>query len=377
MKKKIVIFCTVPDTFNLILQGQPKHLAQFYEIHLVTSPNPGYEEISMREGVTVHSLKMNRGISPPKDFFSIIRAFFLIRKLRPDIIQSYTPKAGLVAMAAGFLARAPIRIHTFTGIVFTEKTGLLKKLLMLMDKLICKLATTVVPESAGVKEILLKNRITNKEINLIGYGNVAGVDVNHFYPFDSNSINICEEHIGFFRFIFIGRIHKDKGIEELVNAFQNTNQSILILLGDVDKESPPPPDIMEKIQKSDRIYWFGFQTDIRKFLAFSNALVLPSYREGFPNVLLQACAMQKPCIVSDISGCNEVIDSSIGWLVPPKSESHLHAAMQSIMQESPETLRAKGMSARRRVVDRFEKGAHLHRLVDFYSSLVNIDEKTN
>ena len=374
MKKKIVIFCTVPDTFNLILQGQPKYLSRFYEIHLVTSPNLGYEEISMREGVTVHPLKMNRGINLPGDFFSIIRAFFLIRKVRPDIIQSYTPKAGLVAMAAGFLARTPIRIHTFTGIVFTEKAGLLKKLLIFMDKLICKLATNIVPESAGVKEILIKNRITNKEINLIGYGNVAGVDVNYFSPLDNfsddNSINISNEHIAFFRFIFIGRIHKDKGIEELVNSFQNTNQSILILLGDVDKESPPSPHIMEKIQKSDRIYWFGFQADIRKFLAFSNALVLPSYREGFPNVLLQACAMQKPCIVSDISGCNEVIDSSIGWLVPPKNESHLHAAMQLIMQESPETLRVKGIAARKRVVDRFEKGAHLHRLVNFYSSLV-------
>lgn len=186
-KQKILIVTTVPITFRTILCDQPRFLATYFDIALATSNDEGWQEIVSREGVAVYPVAMSRGISPLFDLLSIWAMIRVIRKFRPDLIHSYTPKAGLVAMLSGWLCSVPVRIHTFTGLIFPSQSGIKQKVLRWVDSLICALATEVVPEGEGVKRDLQAFGVTGKSLDVIGYGNIAGVDTK-FYSRDADEV---------------------------------------------------------------------------------------------------------------------------------------------------------------------------------------------
>jgi glycosyltransferase involved in cell wall biosynthesis len=319
---------------------------------------------------------MSRGINVFRDIISL---FFMIKLFlihKPDIVHSYTPKAGLIAMLAARLCFVPIKIHTFTGLIFPTQTGFKKSLLIFIDRLICKSATHIVPEGEGVKRDLLSYKITSKQLNLIGNGNIAGIDVGYFNKNNDgistnlkSELSIPTEH---FIFTFVGRLNIDKGIKELVNAFVlQTEKNHLILVGDIDDTAPIQPDIMTIIKNHPRIHMLGFQSDIRPALMASNVLVLSSYREGFPNVVLQAGAMSLPVIATDINGCNEIITPNFnGWLVEPKNEACLAKAMQVATNISKSSLSSMACNARSRVVEKFERNNYLKTLESYYLQVV-------
>ena len=178
MTLKLVIVTTVPETLSTILRGQPGWLSDRFDVVCVTSPGPQISQIREVEGVEVIEVPMNRGISPVKDLLSIFRMCRVLRSQKADIVHSYTPKAGLVAMLSAFFLRVPIRIHTFTGLVFPSTSGLKRRLLLFVDRLICISATRVVPEGLGVAYDLSANKVTGKPLQVIGHGNIAGVDVD-------------------------------------------------------------------------------------------------------------------------------------------------------------------------------------------------------
>lgn len=379
MKKRLVIITTVPMTLNLILKEQPKFLSQYFDVKLITSNQPGFLDIAKREGVSVYAVNMNRGISPIRDAISLTKMFWLLRKLKPDVVHTYTPKAGLLGMMAAWLCSVPVRVHSFTGIVFTVHMGVKRFILKKIDKIICFCATKVVPEGLGVKAILLENSITKKSLNVIGYGNIAGVDTHFFSnsqtPVLAGYARLGELTSSKLTFVFVGRLHADKGMYELVAAFlKMPNDVSLILVGDIDAEGPLDQSLIRTISSHPRIHWVGFQNDIRCFLKISDLLILPSYREGFPNVLLQAGAMELPCIVTDISGCNEVIDGSNGWVVRPRDAEALLDAMQLAYQLDKSDLNMMGKVSRVKIKNRFERSEHWLRMRDFYFSEVG-DEK--
>lgn len=343
--KKLFRISTVPMSLNILLKGQLRYLNQFYDVTAISGAGKDMDEVVEREGVNAKIIEMQRKISPFNDFVSLLKLYFYFKKEKPDIIHSITPKAGLLSMIAGKMAGVPVRMHTFTGLVFPYKKGLIQKLLIAMDKILCYCATDIYPEGKGVKNDLVKFKITKKNLKIIGNGNVNGIDLDYFNPqhFSASQTSLLKQQLGIlesdFVFVFVGRLVKDKGINELVKVFFHMNAQYsnlkLLLVGSFEPVLDPLfSETLSMIQDDPNIITVGFQPDVRPYFAISNCLVFPSYREGFPNVVLQAGAMEIPSIVTNISGCNEIIENGInGVIVEPRNEKSLELAMGKVFSD--------------------------------------------
>jgi glycosyltransferase involved in cell wall biosynthesis len=378
MKKKLIIATTVPETLAVILRDQPKFLNIHFDVSLVTSTGTELGLLSS-ENVPIHIVPMKRGISPAHDFVSLCRMILLFRSLRPDIVHSYTPKAGLVCMLAAWICRVPVRIHTFTGLIWPTQFGLLKVLLKMVDRILCSCATYIIPEGLGVLADLKSGQITIKPLEVIGHGNIAGVDVEYFSPLSSGlsdkRTNLLKTHLinqDDFVFAYIGRLNRDKGINELLAAFVKLpDHCRLLLVGALDETKPISPDTRRILDSHPRVHWLGFQQDVRPALLVANVLVLPSYREGFPNVVLQSGAMERPVIATNISGSNEAITPDFnGWLVLPGNAKDLELTMLQALAMPTPALHELGRNARQRVVARYERSAHWQRMLNLYHYLI-------
>lgn len=383
-KSKIVLSATVPETFATILKEQPHYLSRHFHVELATSPSESFPNVGHNEGLVVHPVPMKRGISVPNDFLSVLHMVRVLRKVRPALVHSYTPKAGLVTMLAAWLCRVPVRVHTFTGLIFPTAHGLRQKLLIWVDRLICACATHIVPEGLGVKKDLENFRITNKPLRVIGYGNIAGINTAYFSPVATGIAQSAAElrnRLGLgseaFLFCFVGRLNKDKGLAELLQAFSALpTRAHLALIGDLDQTAPVDATTLAAITSHPHVHALGFMADIRCALGAADLLVLPSYREGFPNVLLEAGAMALPVIATDINGCNEVVEPGLnGWLVPPHDSPALEDAMRQVMQMSALMRSQMGQHARVRIQQRFERQQHWERMVAFYKTLLAAPER--
>lgn len=347
-KIKIVRSSTIAQSLDVLLNGQLQFLNKHFEIIAVSGNDHHLENVSIREKVKIKEISMQRKISLLKDFYSLILLTIFFKKEKPIIVHSITPKAGLLTMLAGKIAGVPLRLHTFTGLIFPTKTGLLQKVLISMDKILCWAATNVYPEGQGVKNDLISYRITDKPLRVLANGNVNGIDLNFFNPEIFEAAHISELKIELnipedaFVFVFVGRLVSDKGLNELISAFQCLYNSshdkelpVLILIGSQEHNLDPLlPQTVIEMETNSNIKLLGFQKDIRPYLAISNAMVFPSYREGFPNVVIQAGAMGLPCIVTDINGSNELIIESInGSVIPVRDERSILFSMKKMMND--------------------------------------------
>lgn len=379
---KLIRASTVPISLNNLLKGQLKFLDQHFEVVAVSGQDNHLETVKNREGVRVVPLEMQRQISPVKDLVSLWKLYRLFKKEKPEIVHSITPKAGLLSMVAGYFARVPIRVHTFTGLIFPTRTGHFQKLMIFMDKTLCRFATHIFPEGEGVKKDLLAFGITKKPLQIIANGNVNGLDT-YFFSADAYSDAQLEQirnEFGIptdaFVFVFIGRLVRDKGINELVAAFRKVsekNQKVkLLLVGPMEEELDPLlPETVSEIEKNPHIISVGYQTDVRKFYAISNALVFPSYREGFPNVVLQAGAMGLPAIVTDISGCNEIIIENVnGTIIQPRNEKALGDAMEKMLRD-PEWAALMAAKSREMIVSRYQQQVVWNALLAEYHKMLS------
>lgn len=351
-------------------------LSEHYEVVVVSSPGERMKVLEEREGVRTVSIPMERRISLVKDFMSLLRLIILFAKERPDMVHSITPKAGLLSMLAAWITRVPVRMHTFTGLVFPTATGKMQKLLIAMDRLTCFCATHINPEGEGVKRDLINYNITSKPLHVIANGNVNGIDLEYF----DRTPEVMEKAYsykkeGTFTFCFVGRMVKDKGINELVHSFlrlyQDDARVRLLLVGPFEKELDPVlPEVEEQILHHPGICFMGFQSDVRPFLAASDALVFPSYREGFPNVVIQAGAMGIPAIVTDINGCNEIVlPDRNGMIIPTKNEQALYEAMKYFAFHSVE-VEKMATNARPLIVSRYEQRMVWNALLAEYKSII-------
>lgn len=398
---KLIRVATVAISLDILLKGQLKYLNHFFKVIALSGKDKNLKNVERREGVAIIPVKMNRKISLLKDLQSLIILYIRFKKEKPQIVHSITPKAGLLSMIAAKYAGVPVRIHTFTGLIFPAKQGFLKKVLIFMDKVLCKYATHIYPEGNGIKNDLLKYKITNKPLKIIANGNVNGIDLEYF-AIDQVSghqqIQLKKElSIGSedFVFIFVGRIVGDKGINELVAAFeelknldkdlnfdkngdvnlnedQNSKLKIqnfkLLLVGPLETDLDPlKKETLEEIESNSNIISVGYQNDVRPYFAISDALVFPSYREGFPNVVLQAGAMGLPSIVSNINGCNEIIeDTKNGLIIPVKNQEAIYQAMVKIMLNKTMKKNARDM-----IANRFEQKVVWEALLKEYKMLEN------
>lgn len=374
--RKVFRITTVPLSLNNLFKGQLRMLNEHFEIVGVTSSGLEQNEICQREGIRIISVPMERHISLIKDFISLIRMTLLFLKEKPDMIHSYTPKAGLISMMAGWIADVPVRMHTFTGLVFPTATGLKQKILIATDCLTCACATHINPEGNGVKKDLIKYHITKKPLKIIANGNVNGIDLEYFQrTAEVEQVAQIYKKEDVFTFCFIGRVVCDKGINELVSAFVRLQKKYanirLIIVGPFEKKLDPVSEETEnQVLHNHSIEFMDFQNDIRPFLVASDVFVLPSYREGFPNVVIQAGAMGLPSIVTDINGSNEIIKSGKnGVIIEPKNETALYQAMENFILH-PEIVKAMAQNCRKMIADRFDQKIVWAALLDEYKTLL-------
>lgn len=376
MKQKIIRTSTVATSLNTFCRGTLRDLAKIYFVVAVSSPDGELDEIAQREGIPVIGVPMSRPIAPLRDLVSLWRLIRVFRRERPTMVHSITPKAGLLCMIAAWICRVPVRLHTFTGLVFPTATGLKQKILILTDRITCACATHIVPEGEGVKNDLLRFHITKKPLQVLGHGNVRGIDLVHYSRCDevmqaAKAIRRDDT----FTFVFVGRIVRDKGIDELVEAFTSLHtrhpEARLILVGRFeDNLDPVSESTRAAIHSHPAIEAVGNQSDVRPWLAASDALVFPSYREGFPNVVIEAGAMGLPSIVTDINGSREIIhDGENGVIVPSHSSQALLQAMTQFI-ENPKATAAMAKNARPLIASRYERTFVQKCLFDYYKKIL-------
>ena len=394
--QKLIRVATIPLSLNLLLKGQLSFLNRYYSVLAISGKGKDLEEVKERELVPTIEIEMERGISIFKDLKSFWDLYRCFKNEKPRIVHSITPKAGLLSMAAAYFAKVPIRMHTFTGLIFPSKRGLFKELLIYMDKSLCFFATNVYPEGEGVKNDLIRYNITSKPLEVLANGNINGIDTSLF----SMDAIALEERIQLrtelgiktedFVFIFIGRLVRDKGINELVDAFirltdfasekNKVNKSAikLLLVGPFEsKLDPLKAETIKEIQNNANILSVGFQSDVRPYLAISSILTFPSYREGFPNVVLQAGAMGIASIVTNINGCNEIIETNKnGLIIPVRDTQALFEAMKKlVMDEEFKNILAE--NSRSVIIEKYKREVVWSALLTEYEHLENELEKEN
>lgn len=375
---KIIRAATIGMSLNIFCRGLLSELKdEGYEVIALSSPDGDLAELGRREKVRTIGVSMERHVSPLKDLISLIRLIRVMRKERPVMVHSMTPKAGLLCMMAAWIAHVPIRVHTFTGLVWPTQTGLSRKILMLTDRITCFCATHIIPEGEGVKHDL-SSCITDKPMRVLGYGNVRGVDLDYWKRSGGSRtegwLSERREKKEPFTFVFVGRIVRDKGVNELVNAFSRLNKNYpdtrLLLVGPAEDDLDPVlPETWMAIEKEESIISVGSQKDVRPYYEESDALVFPSYREGFPNVVLEAGAMELPSIVTDINGSREIIEEGVnGVIVPPRDENALYETMEDMVTH-PEKVSKMSAKSRPMIAARYEQSFVRMNLKHFYSEL--------
>ena len=345
--KKLIRITTVPISLEKLLENQARFFKTHYAVTLVSAQKDELEALAKDQGVAFFPLQITRKITPLQDLRCLLQLVRFLQKEKPHIVHSHTPKAGIIGMLAAFIARVPVRMHTVAGLPLMEAKGMKKRILYAVERLTYRCATHVYPNSKGLMDFTQKKHLAEKTpLQIIGKGSSNGIDTGHF---NANSISDqelikCQKKWTIaqddFVFLFIGRLVGDKGINELVAAFEQLSSKLpkakLLLVGPQETTLDPlAKSTMNAIDQNPRIISTGYQQDVRPFLKSAQVFVFPSYREGFPNVVLQAGAMGVPCIVSDINGCNEIIEDEVnGFLVPPKQIQPLVEKMQFLYKDA-------------------------------------------
>lgn len=379
MKPKIIRACTVPMSV-IFVTGMLPELQERYEVVLLSSPGHELDEAEEKFGVRGIRVPMERHISFGRDFISLCRLVYVFLREKPAMVHSMTPKAGLLCMMAAWLTRVPVRVHTFTGLVFPTATGLKRKILMLTDRLTCACATHVIPEGEGVKNDLLGNGITKKPMKVLGYGNVRGIDMVRYdrrHEVMALAQEIRKDDV--FTFVFVGRIVRDKGINELCQAMALLSGIApvrLLLVGpyedDLDPISQPSKDIIEN---NSSVEYLGskYGDELLACYAAADCFVFPSYREGFPNTVIEAGAMGLPSIVTDINGSREIIvQGENGVIIPSRDADALYQAMLDMVRYKAAHERMAA-NARKMIASRFEQGFVRKCLLDYYDEILGSD----
>ena len=385
--KKLIRITTVPLSLKVLLKGQLRFMASNgFDVKGVSSEGEELREVHENEGIAVEAITMSRKITPFQDLKSLWEMWNFLRKEKPQIVHTHTPKAGIIGMLAARLAGVPHRLHTVAGLPLMEATGIKRKILNFVEKLTYSSATRVYPNSKGLYDFILQNNFTQSDkLKIIANGSSNGIDTTFFSPDQvaeiervtlREKLNIQPDN---FVFVFVGRIVSDKGINELIKAFSQlqeveNNEPIgikLLLVGGLENDLDPlNPETLSEINQNKDIISVGFQQDVRSFFAIADALVFPSYREGFPNVVMQAGAMGLPSIVSDINGCNEIIiEGENGLIIPSKNVEKLKEKMLTLAKDKNLYTKLKGNS-RRMIENRYEQSVVWNALLEEYEGLL-------
>lgn len=380
---KLFRVTTVPISLHKLLHNQLKFMSSYFQVTGISSPGYYLEKVEQTQGVPCYAITMTRQITPVKDLVALWKLYRYMKKEKPAIVHTHTPKAGLLGMMAAWMAGVPVRMHTVAGLPQLEATGIKRKVLDITEKITYAFSSMVYPNSFRMRDIIIANKYCKPgKLRVIGNGSSNGIDTAYFDPalFDNytrnkfrNDLNIAVDDLVF---CFVGRMVTDKGINEMIAAFCRLHKLRshvkLLLVGPFENElTPVDKDTEETILHHTDIRFLDYQEDVRPYLYCSDVFVFPSYREGFPNVVLQAGALGLPAIVSDINGSNEIIDNGRnGLIVPVKNEDALFDAM---LELTDNTVRREKMAkvSRAAILDRYDQVLLWEQILAEYRRLLN------
>jgi glycosyltransferase involved in cell wall biosynthesis len=373
-KKRIYFVATGDVSINAFLLNHLKALSEYFDVTVIV--NTDDPDFLFKQGINVKviPLSISRNVHILSDIFSLSRLISIFIKYHPSAVHSITPKAGLLAMLAASIARVPFRVHTFTGQVWATKDGLTRLMLKSFDRLIARLATFNIVDSPSQQQFLIDEKVLCKSNSVVfGLGSVSGVDLKRFKPSKKIFNDVRQELLipqDAFVFTYLGRLNKDKGVLDLAQAFSKIKDSNAYLLI-VGPDEGGFVDEIKKINahKLEQIRFVGFTKVPEQYLAASNALCLPSYREGFGSVIIEAAAIGVPAIASNIYGISDaLVNNETGLL-------HIAADINSILDclstflNDPKLVKKYGDTSKLRAVKDFDANLITAHWVDFYKRI--------
>ena len=364
------------------LRGQPQFFGQRgIQMEAITSPGPLVEPMSRDLGIPVHTVTMPRQITPIRDLGALACLIAKIRSIDPDIVHGHTPKGGLLAMLAATAAGVDARVYHMRGLPMETATGLKRTLLQTTETISCALAHQVIAVGHSLRDLAIEDGLCPaSKIDVMGHGSGQGVDADHtFNPrrFDDAHRNRIRDqfHIPHDADVigFVGRLVADKGINELAHAFDALRQdhpnAHLLVVGPFEERDPVPPSIRALLEEDPRIHLAGYQSQVDELYPAMDIVALPTHREGFPNVPLEAAAMELPVVVSDISACLETIDAGRTGLYFPVGDPIALAEQLVTYLDDPALRRQHGQAGRARAQKLFAPHRIWHDLEGVYRQL--------
>lgn len=380
-KKRLLHVTTVPMTLRF-LRGQVGYVrARGYDIHVASSPGEELDAFALAEELPVIPVAMARRIAPHKDIVALLRLWRTIRTLRPEIVHSHTPKGGLLGMCAAALAGVPVRVYHLRGLPMMTASGSKRELLRWTERLSCGLAHEVLCVSDSLREAAEAEGLCAPEkIRVLAGGSGNGVDSEGQYTrrlHDASTRFRIRSEFGIGEDAqvvgFVGRLVRDKGIVELQRAWSRLRERFpeahLLLVGPEESGDAVPADVAASLRSDERVHRTGLVASAAPFYAAMDLLVLPTYREGFPNVLLEAGAMELPVVATEVSGCvDAIVDGQTGTLIPPREAVALERAAARYLS-SAKLRDEHGQRARRWVRENFAQERIWAALAERYDSL--------
>jgi len=364
-KIKIVRITTVPQSLWKIMEGQLAYMNKFYEMYAVSTPGDKLEIVKNREGVKTVGIEMKRGIAPFSDLVSLWQLIKFMRFAKPDIVHTHSPKAGLLGMLAASFTGVKIRLHTVAGMPLESRKGWVRLMLMQMEKLTYSKAHMVFPNSVSLKNFILENKFSNpNKVRVLGHGSSNGIDLEHFGATESlkkegeklrNSLGIAK---GTVVFGFLGRMVKDKGVNELVRSFKrmkDNDKNVALVMGGKfeDHLDPLESEVRSYIDKSKDIHFLGYLADVRPMLMMTDVFVFPSHREGLPGALLQAAAMGCAIIAAEATGSKDIINNENGILTRIGEEEDIYNAMVAYL--NPDKRKTKQSKVSQSIAEKYDR----------------------
>ncbi|HEY9670762.1 MAG TPA: glycosyltransferase family 4 protein [Waterburya sp.] len=366
---KLLHVTTVPETLNF-LRGQVEYMKRRgFEVHALSSPGEFLQQFGDREQVTVHAIAMPRRITPLQDLIAVFHLWQCLRRIRPQIVHASTPKGGLLGIISAWLAGVPVRIYHMRGLPLMTATGYKRFLLWWSEKVSCLLAHQIICVSHSLRDVALSEGLCPaSKIKVLLGGSSNGIDaLGRYNPtrFDASVGQKTRRQYGIpadaLVVGFVGRLVRDKGITELVDAWNVLREEFpklhLLVVGPFEPQDPVPPEAEQVLRNDERIHLTGIIHNTSPLYAAMDILTLPTYREGFPNTPLEAAAMQLPIVTTRIPGCIDAVQDGVtGMLVPPRNAQALAEAIRTYLN-NPELRRQHGQAGRDRVLISFRQEA--------------------
>ncbi|MDR9793255.1 glycosyltransferase family 4 protein [Aeribacillus pallidus] len=365
---------TVSKSLKL-MKGQLSYLKKLgYEVSAVSSPGKEIDTFAEMEKVNIKQIKMAREISPLSDIISLIKIIRFLLKYRPHIVNTGTPKAGLLLSIAAWLTRVPVRIYTVRGLRLETTYGYKRKILLYSERIACFCSHRVVAVSESLRKRMIELKLAPREkIIVLGSGSSNGIQVNKVQELSETKIDISLETDSF-KIGFVGRITKDKGVIELLQAFRNLRKKYdnikLLILGDFETGDPIPDSERRYIETDPKILFLGFQQNPFPYYKFMDIFVLPSHREGFANVCLEAALFDLPIITTNATGAiDTVIDGKTGLIYEVGNVKQLEEKIEYLIR-NPHIRKKMGIEGKKRVAQEFSSERIWNELGYLYKTLL-------